>query len=867
MNSEPSASNSPGFWRTVGLLLSTSRRRAVGRSKRQRSLLRHRTGSETDTLGTLGLVMVWIGMAFINGVAGYVVHSAILAAQRVEVEQQGRIVVGHYFVKAIRDLESAKSASERKLAEDMLEDNYRFEADQRSDEFGGSKVENEVFLRRAVQTRPSSDFIDRNTADSGLQPLTNRRSLPAMLGSLVLIWWLVMMIFQGEGLELDLQRRRHPMWEWLFSHPVKPGAVFLAEMLSPIAANPIYATGPVFFGVLYGSIYSAEVGIAAAILIGVPVSVAAACVGKALEIGIMLRFPARSRGALVGFMTWLGYAAMVSFLIALGMPKIVVALAGLIRPLATSIPWPWLSWSIGLQADGSLSFFSGMIACWLASIVMTTGGVGFTVWGAQRDLSGSSLRTKPARSARNVTRAPRFGKDPLHRKEILWFLRDRGAIVQAILIPLTIASFQLFNFRWLVQGAENSWHYLAGAALLFGTYFLWILGPRSLASEGQALWVALTWPRGLEELMKVKARLWFLIATTLVMLVLAYALMRHPHDGWKLLLVAIGWVAFGLSMAEKAVTLVSTTSSSGEPDPIPKGRRWAASLGTFTFAIGVITLRWQIAVIGIVYSWVTAAAMWENFRARLPFLFDPWSEKAPPPPTLMHAMIAISILAEGGAVLTGVFILIVSSTGDVAAIALAQALAYGSLAIIVSLVVSIMLANRGVPPKEVWCWRTQNTSDQIKPWWWSGDGTRDRRFFTSISVGVIAGLLLGLLALGYVSLLSRFPTFSEMFRVAQEQMEEFRSLKLSYAVMAIAFAPFAEEYLFRGLLFRALDREWGGWRALVGSAAFFAIYHPPLAWVPVGLLGLTNALLFKKTGRLAPAVILHMIYNIVVLSK
>ena len=60
----------------------------------------------------------------------------------------------------------------------------------------------------------------------------------------------------------------------------------------------------------------------------------------------------------------------------------------------------------------------------------------------------------------------------------------------------------------------------------------------------------------------------------------------------------------------------------------------------------------------------------------------------------------------------------------------------------------------------------------------------------------------------------------------------------------------SEEYLFRGLLFRALDREWGGWRAVVGSAAFFAIYHGPLSWLPVGLLGIANALLFKKTGRL-----------------
>jgi hypothetical protein len=32
------------------------------------------------------------------------------------------------------------------------------------------------------------------------------------------------------------------------------------------------------------------------------------------------------------------------------------------------------------------------------------------------------------------------------------------------------------------------------------------------------------------------------------------------------------------------------------------------------------------------------------------------------------------------------------------------------------------------------------------------------------------------------------------------------------------------------------------------------------------MLGAANALLFKKTGCLAPAVVLHMVYNAIVLS-
>ena len=126
--------------------------------------------------------------------------------------------------------------------------------------------------------------------------------------------------------------------------------------------------------------------------------------------------------------------------------------------------------------------------------------------------------------------------------------------------------------------------------------------------------------------------------------------------------------------------------------------------------------------------------------------------------------------------------------------------------------------------------------------------------------------MLGLLARGYVAVLLHIPAAAEAIRKSHEEMAKLPGFRTSYVVIAVALAPFAEEYLFRGLLFRSLYRQWGGWHAVVGSAAFFAIYHPPLSWLPVALLGITNALLFKKSGQLAPAVILHMVYNAVVLT-
>jgi membrane protease YdiL (CAAX protease family) len=425
--------------------------------------------------------------------------------------------------------------------------------------------------------------------------------------------------------------------------------------------------------------------------------------------------------------------------------------------------------------------------------------------------------------------------------------------VQAILIPLTVAGVQIFNLRGILSYAQGSWNYICGAGILFGTYFLWILGPKSLASEGTALWIALTWPRGLESLLKAKAWLWSMISTGMVALVLCYAAFLFPHNIGQIALVGVAWFFFGRSMAEKTVTLVTVPSSSGEQEKIPWSRRAAAQLGMLTFAIGVLTQQWHIAVMGIVYSFITAAAMWQNFRARLPYLFDVWSEKLPPAPTLMHGMIAISILVEAGAVLTGVIVAAVGRDG----IAVAQAISYGICAVIVSIGMSEFLKGRGVAGSDIWQWRPQS-EPAAGPCW------RDLISIRAMAWGGAAGVILGFFAAGYMSVLKHLPITSEILRKSQEEMATMPYLKLSFAVMAVAFAPFAEEYLFRGVLYRALDKEWGGWRAVVGSAAFFAIYHSPLAWLPVALLGACNAILFKRSGRLAPAVVLHMAYNAVV---
>jgi len=88
-------------------------------------------------------------------------------------------------------------------------------------------------------------------------------------------------------------------------------------------------------------------------------------------------------------------------------------------------------------------------------------------------------------------------------------------------------------------------------------------------------------------------------------------------------------------------------------------------------------------------------------------------------------------------------------------------------------------------------------------------------------------------------------------------------------VMTTFLAPIMEEWLFRGVLFRALSEggQRGATRAsvvfgVVLSAALFALAHgEPLQFAGLFFLGLVLATLVWRTKRLVPSIVTHMSFN------
>ena len=88
-----------------------------------------------------------------------------------------------------------------------------------------------------------------------------------------------------------------------------------------------------------------------------------------------------------------------------------------------------------------------------------------------------------------------------------------------------------------------------------------------------------------------------------------------------------------------------------------------------------------------------------------------------------------------------------------------------------------------------------------------------------------------------------------------------------FAVFGIAFAPFLEEIMFRGYLFRVIEDLFDGSVAVRATALMFAMMHVPQLWgswagmfVIFGV-GYILSELRERSGSVIPCVVVHTAYN------
>jgi len=85
----------------------------------------------------------------------------------------------------------------------------------------------------------------------------------------------------------------------------------------------------------------------------------------------------------------------------------------------------------------------------------------------------------------------------------------------------------------------------------------------------------------------------------------------------------------------------------------------------------------------------------------------------------------------------------------------------------------------------------------------------------------------------------------------------------AFAVVVGVGAPLAEELFFRGLLRTSIEARTGRRVAIVASSAIFAATHfQPVQFVGLFVAAWTWAVLADRSGRLGPAIVSHVAFNL-----
>ncbi len=106
------------------------------------------------------------------------------------------------------------------------------------------------------------------------------------------------------------------------------------------------------------------------------------------------------------------------------------------------------------------------------------------------------------------------------------------------------------------------------------------------------------------------------------------------------------------------------------------------------------------------------------------------------------------------------------------------------------------------------------------------------------------------------------PRGTQLVRLLRDGAAGGWPFKLSLAAGVLVLAPFAEEVLFRGVLFEGLCRELGTAGAATASALLFAACHAIPEQVPgLFVLGMFLQFLRLRTGSLWPSIWVHAGFN------
>jgi ABC-2 type transport system permease protein len=486
---------------------------------------------------------------------------------------------------------------------------------------------------------------------------------------------------------------------------------------------------------------------------------------------------------------------------------------------------PWLALMLG-EIVALVAIGSALLRWQLRNGVVAAG---------VREAAG---RGPAARRAENTSRSFWPALPLLQRRELILLGRDRTFMVQTLVLPVIMVGAQVFlnagtNLFELTIDQPAT---LAAIAFALAAYTLMASAFQTLNAEGQALWILYCVPRSLEFVLRQKAKLWATVAAIYPAVIFAIALIAARRISLPFLeeaaIVLLGVPIFAVIATSLGVfacdPLAQEVQRRIRPTYVYIYMLLALLYGYAVFASTI----WQRAAM-MILTMLVAIALWQKARDQFDYLLDP-SASPPARVSVSDGMIAALLFF----VLQGVALAILHAADAPLPVAemvwiafcVAGALTYGLMRLV------------------YWRAHTAGVPRLL-----------GERMPQALLLGAAGGAVASLVGLLYIKIAGA------MGFLAPAAAPD-RTTALWLGMLAVAAAPLFEEFIFRGLIFGGLRRSFGIVPATLASAAIFAVIHPPLSVIPVFGLGICAALTYERTKMLAAPMLVHAIYNAVIVG-
>jgi ABC-2 type transport system permease protein len=722
-----------------------------------------------------------------------------------------------------------------------------------SDEEETARVQHmrEVFAREGA-----AGFIPSNSqafwVSSHTWPLSqDAKSVFLISLSLVLLLWIPLIVFGSLGTNNKDLGQVEWSFEWLSTFPISMRALFASKLLAHALLHPlVWVFLLPFFILIYVSagcsLSAFPLGVAAtiyiALLAGALVTIFEVAMRKYLSLSHLKNFQA--------LFTVLGTASLLFFYASSNSTLIDSFLIRRARSLPTWVTWNPFSLPLMAIIPGvtplhvqwqllGLMALLLMLACWAA--------LAGSEWLVRDGLVKAGGPYQGVRKARGNA-SPRLWLRGIPAHEMLLLARDRNLLVQVLVVPLMIPAYYLLLNKNLVSAVSGNFRHAAMLAFAVGAYSFLSSAVPVLSREDKTLWYLLTFPQSLSSILAKKAAVWAVLGMTYGAVALAVIthFSHHLHrQAWTDVLIAlygIGLYAFiGSGIGILATNLLETVKQARfRTDMLYLYMVLAA-----VYANAIYSPSAWAKIAQIVLSTLLAIALWQKVKDFTPYILDP-VERPPREVGLADGMIA----ALAFFAMQGLIFLFLRSVSE-ASFASQITIAYVVAGITVGVAAMLILSRQGITD----IWETVG----LMP---SGVAQRFLPVGRSLLVGVVCGLVAAFGAFIYLRALNLFPQWQLWRQDAELTSFLTRAEKPFWLILLmIVAAPVFEEFIFRGLVFRGLRRTTGPALAVIGSAALFALVHPPIAIIPVFGLGIAAAVSFERTGFLLAPIIAHCVYN------